>query len=92
MTSAIALEALAPLSGGEIRHERLLKVADACDRTRRAFAELRLPSPGEWVPLAAGETSGTMSPLADMERTLDEIALALPGRFKDPGASGAGSR
>ena len=32
-----------------------------------------------------------MSPLADMERTLDEIALALPGRFDEPGSSGAGS-
>jgi len=91
VTSAIALEALVPLSDGEIRHERLLKAADGCDRTRRAFAKLRLPSPGEWVPLAAGETSGTMSPLADMEHTLDEIALALPGRFDEPGASGAGS-
>jgi len=93
VTSAIALEALAPLSDAEARHERLLKVADACDRTRRAFAELRLPSPGEWVPLAAGETSSTISPspLADMERTLDEIALALPGRFAHPGASGAGA-
>jgi multidrug resistance protein MdtO len=91
VTSAIALEAVAPVSDGEIRHERLLDDADACDRTRRAFAELRLPSPGEWVPLAAGETSGSMSPLADMERTLDEIVLALPGRFDEPGASGAGS-
>ena len=91
VTSAVALEALAPLSDGEIRHERLLKVADACERMRRAFEELRLPAPGEWTALAAEHTSGTMSPLADMERTLDEIALALRGRFKDPRASGAGS-
>ncbi len=91
VTSAIALEALVPLSDEEICHERLLKVADGCDRARRAFAELRLPSPGEWVPLAAGQTSGPMSPLAEMERTLDEIALALPGRFNEPGASSAGS-
>ncbi len=91
VTSAIALETLAPLSRGEIHRERLLKVADGCDRTRRAFAELRLPSPGEWVPLATGGTPGTIFPLADMERTLDELALALPGRFKDPGSSGAGS-
>jgi multidrug resistance protein MdtO len=32
-----------------------------------------------------------MFPLTDMERTLDEIALALPHRFDEPGASGAGS-
>jgi len=91
VTSAIALEALAPLSDGEMRQERLLNAADACDRTRRAFAELRLPHVSEWVPLAAGEAPGTISPLADMERTLDEIALALPGRFHEPSASGAGS-
>jgi len=91
VTSAIALEALAPLFGGEIRGERLLNAAGGCDRTRRAFAELRLPSVSEWVPLAAGETPGAMSPLADLERTLDEIALALPGRFHEPSASGADS-
>jgi multidrug resistance protein MdtO len=91
VTSAIAFDALEPLYDREIRHERLLNVANACERIRRAFAELRLPSPGEWVPLAAGETSGTMSPLIDMERTLDEIALVVPRRFKDHGASGAGS-
>ena len=91
VTSAIALEALASRTTEGTHRERLLKVADACDRMRRAFEELRLPSPGEWVPLAAGETSGTMSPLTDMERTLDEIALALPHRFDEPSASGAGS-
>ena len=89
VTDAIALEALAPLSGAEIGNERLLKVADGCDRTRRAFAELRLPSPSEWTALAVEQTSDTMPPLADMERTLDQIALAMPGCFKDPGACGA---
>ena len=89
--SAMALEELAPLSDREIRHERLLKVADGCDRTRRAFAELRLPSPGEWIALAAEPTSGTLPLLTDMERTLDEIVLALPGRFNEPGESGADS-
>ena len=82
-------EALAPLSGAEIGNERLLKVADGCDRTRRAFAELRLPSPSEWTVLAVKHTLDTMPPLADMERTLDQIALAIPGCFKDPGACGA---
>ncbi len=87
VTSAIALEALAPLSNGEIRHKRVLNVADGCERIRRAFAELRLPSPSEWIALAAKPVAGAMSPLTDMERTLDEIALALPGRFGDPGES-----
>jgi multidrug resistance protein MdtO len=81
--SAMALEDLAPLSDEEIRHERLLKVADKCDRTRRAFAELRLPSPSEWIALAAEPTSGTLPLLTDMERTLDEIVLAIPRRADD---------
>jgi multidrug resistance protein MdtO len=89
VTDVIALEALAPLSGAEIGNERLLKVADGCDRTRRAFAELRLPSPSEWTVLAVEQTSDTMPPLADMERTLDQIALAMPGCFEDPGVCGA---
>jgi len=91
VTSATALEALASRTPEGIRRERLLSVADACELLRRAFAELRLPSPDEWVPLAAEPVAGAMSPLTDMERTLDEIALALPGRFDKPGTSGAGS-
>ena len=82
VTSAIALEEVAPLLEGEIHRERLLKVADACDRTRRAFAELRLPSPSDWIVLAAQPAAAALSPLADMERTLDEITLAVPGRFE----------
>ena len=89
--SAMALEDLAPLSDEEIRHERLLKAADGCDRIRRAFAELRLPSPSEWIALGTEPTSGTLLLLADMERTLDEIVLALPGRLIESGASGADS-
>ncbi len=91
VTSAIALEEVAPLLEGEIHRERLLKVAEACDRTRRAFAELRLPSPREWVALAAQPAAAALSPLADMERTLDEITLAVPGSFKDSGESGTES-
>ncbi|MGA8572363.1 MAG: FUSC family protein [Desulfobaccales bacterium] len=91
VTSAIALEEVASLPEGEIHRERLLKVADACDRTRRAFAELRLPSPSDWVVLATHPAAAALSPLADMERTLDEITLAVPGSFKDSGESGAES-
>jgi multidrug resistance protein MdtO len=90
VTDAIALQTLAPLSGPEISNERLLKVADGCELTRRTFAELRLPSPSEWKVLAAEKTTDTMyTPLTDMERTLDQIALALPGCFEDPGVCGA---
>jgi multidrug resistance protein MdtO len=89
VTDAIAIEALAPLSGAEISNERLLNVADGCDLTRRAFAELRLPSPSEWTALSVEQTSDTAPPLTDMERTLDQIVLAMPGCFEDPGRCGA---
>src|SRR5262249_29113943 len=42
VTAAVALETLALLSAGQIRHERLLRAAEGCDRMRRAFKELRL--------------------------------------------------
>ena len=89
VTSAVALEALAPLSDQEPGRARLLSAADGCQLMRRAFAELRLPSPGEWTALSAEQTSAPLSPLTDIERTLDEIALALPGRLNAPDASGA---
>ena len=52
--------------------------AEGCERMRRAFAEMRLPAPGEWTALASEQASGGLSPLADIERTLDQIALAVP--------------
>jgi multidrug resistance protein MdtO len=78
VTSAIALEALAPEVAGEIHRDRLLRVAGGCARMRRAFEDLRLPATGEWVTLAGEQNPATVFPLADMERTLDQIALVLP--------------
>ena len=78
MTAAVSLEALAPVSNAVMSRERLLNVADSCERTRLAFKEMRFPSPSKWPELAAGETSDMLSPLADMESTLDQIALAVP--------------
>jgi uncharacterized membrane protein YccC len=63
-------------------------VADHCQVTRRAFDDMRLPAPGEWAALPNEPHMETVSPLIDIERTLDEIALAVPGRFDDSGASG----
>ena len=90
VTAAVSLEALAPLAAEALRPVRLLAVADGCERTRLAFKELRLPSPGQWAALAGGETSGRLSPLADMERTLDQIALAVPASVDHPSASAPG--
>ena len=83
VTAALALEALAPVSGQVMSRERLSSIADSCERTRLAFKEMRFPPPSEWPELAAGETSDMLSPLADMENTLDQIALAVPdGRIR----------
>jgi multidrug resistance protein MdtO len=89
VTSAVALEGLAAHSAEPIRHERLLSVADGCDRMRLAFEKMRLPAPGEWVALADEKNTEAPSPLLDIERTLDQIALTLPQYFAELGHSKA---
>ncbi|MGA8044265.1 MAG: FUSC family protein, partial [Terracidiphilus sp.] len=92
VTATVSLEALAPFSSEAMSHERLLNVADSCERTRLAFKEMRFPSPSKWPGLAAGETSDTLSPLADMESTLDQIALAVPdGKLSSAESTAASS-
>jgi multidrug resistance protein MdtO len=76
VTSALALATLPALPQEPLLHERLLSVADGCDRMRRAFNELRLP--GDWVALADEKNAQLPFPLLDIERTLDQIALAVP--------------
>jgi len=89
VTSAVALEALAAHSAEPIRHERLLSVAEGCDRMRLAFEKMRLPAPGEWVALADENNTEAPIPLLDIERTLDQIALTLPQYFAELGHSKA---
>jgi multidrug resistance protein MdtO len=76
VTSALALEALRDLPQESRLYERLLNVADGCDRMRRAFNELRLPD--DWVTLADEKNAPPPFPLLDIERTLDQIAMAVP--------------
>ncbi|TMA77842.1 MAG: hypothetical protein E6J74_42435, partial [Deltaproteobacteria bacterium] len=76
VTSALALETLPDLLHETRLHERLLNVADSCDRMRRAFNELRLPD--DWVTLADEKNAPPPFPLLDIERTLDQIAMAVP--------------
>ena len=78
VTAALVLETVAAASAGRIDRERLLRIANGCDRTRRAFEELRLPEPGEWAVPADEQNTELSSLLLDMERTLDQIALAVP--------------
>jgi multidrug resistance protein MdtO len=76
VTSALALETLPDLPQESRLHARLLNVADGCERMRRAFNELRLPD--DWVALADEKNAPPPFPLLETERTLDQIALAVP--------------
>src|SRR5262245_60036351 len=89
VTSAVALEGLVAQSAEPIAHERLLKVAEGCDRMRLAFEKMRLPAPGDWVVLAHEQNTEPPIPLVDIERTLDQIALTLPQYFAELRHSGA---
>src|SRR5262249_23393510 len=91
VTSAMALEGLAAHSAEPIRHERLLRVTEGCDRMRLAFEKMRLPVSGEWVALADEKNAEPPIPLSDIERTLDQIALTLPQYFAELGHSKAAS-
>ena len=84
VTAATALQALAPRTAEAGQRERLLNAAEACERMRHAFAEMRLPAHDEWKALAAWQAAAAPSPLSDIERTLDEIALALPRYAEKP--------
>ena len=87
VTSAVALETLPDLPQEPLLHDRLLNVADGCDRMRRAFNELRLPD--DWVALADEKNAPPPFPLLDIERTLDQIALAVPRYSEELSHSGA---
>jgi len=89
VTSAVALEGLADHSAEPIRHDLLLSAAEGCDRMRLAFEKMRLPAPGEWVALTDEKNTEAPSPLLDIERTLDQIALTLPQYFAELGRSKA---
>ena len=76
VTSALALGTLPDLSQEPALRERLPNVADACEWMRRAFNEHRLPD--DWVALADEKHAPPPFPLLEIERTLDQIALAVP--------------
>lgn len=78
VTSAIALEQMSPSLSAQIPHERLLRAADGCERTRRAFQEMRVPSKESWTSYGSEQLLGAIYPLRDIELALDEIVLAVP--------------
>jgi multidrug resistance protein MdtO len=76
VTAALALETLSDLPQEPRLRQRLLHVADGCERLRRAFNVLRLPD--DWAALADEKNALPPFPLLDIEWTLDQIALAVP--------------
>jgi multidrug resistance protein MdtO len=84
VTDAAALQTLASSSPADAATQAsLLRVGDACELVRKAFAERRRPAPRDWAALSApAATSTRWPPLADMEGALDQIALAV--RIQEP--------
>jgi multidrug resistance protein MdtO len=77
VTAAVALAKLPTAHVGLLHHDLLARVAEGCDRTCRAFDELRLPAPYEPLASADQRKAGPISLLVDMEQTLEQIALAF---------------
>ena len=84
VTDAAALQTLASSSPADAATQAsLLRVGDACEQVRKAFAERRRPAPrDEGAPSAPAVTTTAWPPLADMEEALDQIALAV--RIQEP--------
>jgi multidrug resistance protein MdtO len=78
VTAAHALEALASAVTPD-EHLRLQRAAGGCRQLRQGLQEWQRPSSAEWIALSPEPAVAPASPLADVERTLDEIALAVPG-------------
>jgi len=74
VTDAAVLSTLPP---GATARTALMRVANACATTRRAFAERHLPAPSEGASLTAADNgSAPPPPLRDMETALEGIARA----------------
>jgi multidrug resistance protein MdtO len=71
VTDAGALRLLASSTSITPMRDSLSRVADGCADARRAVAERRWPEP--WA--AAPPSASTPPPLADMERTLEQISV-----------------
>ena len=84
VTDAAALRTLASSSPPDAAaRAALLRVGDACELVRKAFAERRRPAPRDsGAHSAPAATDTAWPPLADMERALDQIALAV--RVREP--------
>ena len=81
LTAAAALGAFNPGMLGEPLRRRLQRVAEACADMRRAIEQRRWPEHVWPAPATtlAGEENSLLPPLAEMERVLAMMPLALPG-------------
>jgi len=71
VTDAGAVRLLVSSTSITPMRESLLRVADGCANARRAVAERRWPEPAAAAPPSAS----TPPPLADMERTLEQLSV-----------------
>jgi multidrug resistance protein MdtO len=78
VTDASALRLLVSSTPSAPLRESLLQVADACARTRLALAEHRWPRSAETAtrPRPVDLGAAALPPLADMERTLEQLSFA----------------
>ncbi len=76
VTAAGALRMVVPSTPSASTRESLKRVADACARTRQAFAERRWPESAETAThTASDESASAPAPLADIERTLEQLSM-----------------
>jgi multidrug resistance protein MdtO len=76
VTDAGALRMVVPPTSSASMRESLMRVTDACARARQAFAERRWP---EWAEAtahpASADSAPPPAPLADIERTLEQLSV-----------------
>jgi multidrug resistance protein MdtO len=75
VTDAGALQMVVPPASSASMRESLMRVTDACARARQAFSERRWPERAEAPALPASTDPPPPAPLADIERTLQQLSL-----------------
>ncbi len=70
VTDASALRLLLPKASSVPTRDALMRVVNGCVRAREALAEHRWPTPAEGLT-----PSASTPPLADMERTLEQLSM-----------------
>jgi multidrug resistance protein MdtO len=88
VTDASALRLLLPTASNTPTRDALLRVADGCARARKALGEHRWPQPAEGVTPSVS----TPPPLADMERTLEQLSMMARIEPSSPAAKESGPR